>query len=438
MSKGENMWVIILLAIALVVAICCLSRKNQETQATMDSNIGCFHEYDKVFNTKNKFDQNNLYNLFNKFLLENYDYYKVLIDYKHAHNCLPREYCLKYREIVEVGAVLPAKERSKHYKKILESYNNSSDIPLHEITFRIMAMYTDSHKRIKFVKGAQFSMGDFSRAWQIIEIQKKTKNSPVLKQEIIIESQTVTKRRHGFTVSNTFERYYIKQILKNEKSSQSTICAIESAQKSTSICPTESLNYYKALIEMKYNELVEFLLDKYGSAKYDYFTNKTCTSKNKKVGRSNEGLVCHHIDEDKAIMLAEKEFAQKNPFEYQKAHRLVYCNLLEHLLLHIKIAEEPRAKGSNLQEIQGIGGAVCFISRQLNDAYNGYEYKRQSSANLASAIKDNYDAYILILRRLRKIIEDNPILSVIVTREELAKGFDGNVVYRVLKDLYSA
>lgn len=35
-----------------------------------------------------------------------------------------------------------------------------------------------------------------------------------------------------------------------------------------------------------------------------------------------------------------------NPFDYQKANGLVYCNLLEHLLLHVKIAENPNAQAN--------------------------------------------------------------------------------------------
>ena len=90
-------------------------------------------------------------------------------------------------------------------------------------------------------------------------------------------------------------------------------------------------------LKMTYSELVDYLLKKYGPAKCDYFRTEACKSKNPKVSRTSEGLYCHHIDEDKAIMLCNDKFAANNPFEYQKAERLVYCNALEHLILHIKI-----------------------------------------------------------------------------------------------------
>ena len=92
----------------------------------------------------------------------------------------------------------------------------------------------------------------------------------------------------------------------------------------------------KNQLKMTYDELVDYLLKKYGPAQYDYFCNESCKSKNSKVSRTNEGLYCHHIDENKAILLSNDKFAVNNPFEYQKANRLVYCNVLEHLILHIK------------------------------------------------------------------------------------------------------
>ena len=60
----------------------------------------------------------------------------------------------------------------------------------------------------------------------------------------------------------------------------------------------------KNQLKMTYDELVDYLLKKYGPAQYDYFCNESCKSKNSKVSRTNEGLYCHHIDENKAISLA--------------------------------------------------------------------------------------------------------------------------------------
>ena len=193
--------------------------------------------------------------------------------------------------------------------------------------------------------------------------------------------------------------------------------------------------YYQKIMQMSYDELVQYLINKYGPAKFDYFTNESCTAKNKNVTRTSEGLVCHHIDEDKAINLSTVEYAAQNPFEYQKANRLVYCNLLEHFLLHILIAEEPKNINANQNEIQGIGGAICFICKQLNDIYNGYKYDQQWFINIACKVKNDYDSYIMMLKRLWNLVQNNKILSNFVTKEDLAVGFSKVLYQQILNEL---
>ncbi len=191
----------------------------------------------------------------------------------------------------------------------------------------------------------------------------------------------------------------------------------------------------KNQLKMTYDELVDYLLKKYGPAQYDYFCNESCKSKNSKVSRTNEGLYCHHIDENKAILLSNDKFAVNNPFEYQKANRLVYCNVLEHLILHIKIVEEPKNENANQMEIQGIGGAVCFICPQINDYFNGYEFKQQYLINIFSLIENNFNDYIDILEYFLDVVEKNPIYKSIVTKDRLSVGWDQQIVKRVYDQL---
>ena len=191
----------------------------------------------------------------------------------------------------------------------------------------------------------------------------------------------------------------------------------------------------KNQLKMTYDELVDYLLKKYGPAQYDYFCNESCKSKNSKVSRTNEGLYCHHIDEDKAILLSNDKFAVNNPFEYQKANRLVYCNVLEHLILHIKIVEEPKNENANQMEIQGIGGATCFICPQINDYFNGYEFKQQYLINIFSLIENNFNDYIDILEYFLDVVEKNPIYKLIVTKERLSVGWDQQIVKKVYDQL---
>lgn len=194
-------------------------------------------------------------------------------------------------------------------------------------------------------------------------------------------------------------------------------------------------NYYEKIMKMNYYELVQFLINKYGPAKYDYFVNDKCKTTNKKVKRTSEGLVCHHIDEDKAIMLCDEKYAAQNPFEYQKADRLVYCNYLEHLLLHILIAEGPKATNRNINETQGIGGVVNFICKQLNDYYNGYQYSKEWLINTMAVIKDDYESYIMMLKKLWHVIKNNRILASNISKADLAKGSDENVCPSILNRL---
>lgn len=196
----------------------------------------------------------------------------------------------------------------------------------------------------------------------------------------------------------------------------------------------DSLEIKKELA-MTYAKLVNHLLNKYGKAEHDYFRNETCKSKNPKVPRTSEGLYCHHIDEDKAIMLSNDKFAIKNPYEYQKADRLVYCNILEHLILHIKIMEEPKNFEANEYELQGIGGVYNLICPQINDYFNGYSFKQQWLITAFSLIENNFGDYIEILKYVLRVVEANPIYSLIMRKEQLAVGWNKEIVKKVYNRL---
>lgn len=108
---------------------------------------------------------------------------------------------------------------------------------------------------------------------------------------------------------------------------------------------------YKDLLSKTYDKAVEFLLQKYGFAQDDYFREKSYQRymngeiKNitkGKYSRTSEGLYCHHIDEIKELKISDQIFIKINkiPFEYQKKDRLVYCDLIEHTILHVLITKE--------------------------------------------------------------------------------------------------
>ncbi len=155
-------------------------------------------------------------------------------------------------------------------------------------------------------------------------------------------------------------------------------------------------------IEMPYKKQIAYLLKKYGCAKYDYFYTKTCKSKNSKVSRTQEGLYCHHIREDVALCLCEPNFAIKYPFEYQKAENLVYCNLLEHLVLHVKI--------SLMNTHVDFAPGVYYISQDINDMFKTNGELRRWQQRCFLEIQNNYCEYLQILvlaiDRLKKITQE--------------------------------
>ena len=245
--------------------------------------------------------------------------------------------------------------------------------------------------------------------WEMIPCQEFSENSDIDWSKSIHEIDLLLYKKYGL--------------------SDEEIAFIESKVK-----PMDGTSYYESMLKTNYQDIVSALLKKYGSAKHNYFKDTACKIKNPLVTRTNEGLFCHHIDEDKAIMLCNDKFAVNNPFEYQKADRLVYCNLLEHLLLHVKIAENP-SRDANENELPGIGGAINFICKDLNDIYSGKKFSDEWRKNVADKVKDNFDDYIIILRYLWNIVEKNPVYKAIITKEMLCVGWDGKVVKEVMNAL---
>ena len=148
--------------------------------------------------------------------------------------------------------------------------------------------------------------------------------------------------------------------------------------------------------EMNYQEFCEYLRNKYGVPKYDYMTKSF--NKNPKVTRTKEGLVVHHIDEDKMIMLSDKNIAVNYPFEWQTKEHLVYCDYLEHLWLHVLICKYPSPERDPIADV-GIGGVVNFIVPELNDVYSGFQTKQEWRKNCYDKVKNDLIVYMLILNQ---------------------------------------
>lgn len=149
---------------------------------------------------------------------------------------------------------------------------------------------------------------------------------------------------------------------------------------------------YEKVREMKYFDYCEYLKGKYGKAK-DYYMTKSFNKK-PNITRTKEGLFCHHIMEYYIPKLSEKSVASCYSYEYQSPEKLVYCDYLEHMLLHIMISEESVCLGV------GIGGLVVFMIPQLNDFYCDFIPKRVWLLNVKNKIINDKDTYLLLLVRL--------------------------------------
>ncbi len=159
--------------------------------------------------------------------------------------------------------------------------------------------------------------------------------------------------------------------------------------------------YYE--LTLSYYDLVKHLIKKYGPAQYDYFCTPELKSKNPKVPRTSEGLYCHHIFEDRGLQLSTPITARRQPLEWQNKENLVYCNLLEHLLLHIKI--EILRQKTRLMIPMGIetffvGGGIFFVCNDINDLFKSKENFPVWKTRCFEEIKDNYEDYLLILNSL--------------------------------------
>lgn len=157
----------------------------------------------------------------------------------------------------------------------------------------------------------------------------------------------------------------------------------------------------KEVKNLTYLEYCDYLQNKYGMGNVAYMYPSF--NKNQKASRSKEGLIAHHKMENRAIMLADPNHARNWPYEWQLPENLVYCNILEHLLLHILICKYPEVEGL---ESVGIGGIINFIVPELNDVYSGNLSKQEYKQKQYFLYLEKEDLYFKILIFIKEIIPD--------------------------------
>lgn len=167
------------------------------------------------------------------------------------------------------------------------------------------------------------------------------------------------------------------------------------------------------LYEMTYNDYVNFLKNKYGVVPKDYFyiNRKGELAKTGGISRGKDGLYIHHVYECYFLGLSDPIMYTLQCLkpddklkDAQKAENLVYCNLLEHLILHTKIGLEYH-RGS-----EHVG--INFITGDLNRLYElgdqnlieeTYKAPQQIWKRTAySNIKDDYSVYVELCKVIMK------------------------------------
>jgi hypothetical protein len=130
-------------------------------------------------------------------------------------------------------------------------------------------------------------------------------------------------------------------------------------------------NDYLSLLDCSYNKAVNMMLLKYGEVKDDYYREISykrflsgeikSIAKGKYI-RAIEGLECHHIFENQCINLSNKEsiYINKYPYQFQEKKNLIYCDIIEHFILHVLIIKETNGE-------YGEGGNEIYLRPKIND-----------------------------------------------------------------------
>ena len=159
-----------------------------------------------------------------------------------------------------------------------------------------------------------------------------------------------------------------------------------------------NLQEYEKVKNFTYIEYCDYLQMKYGIGLCNYMTPNW--NKIPRISRTKEGLFVHHKYEDHAILLSNKRFASLNPFEWQHAENMIYCDYLEHLFLHILIYENP-AKNKNMLEAVGVGGIFIIVST-LNDFYSGWNTEKLEWMRIClNKISNDKKVYLTLLKRFK-------------------------------------
>ena len=201
------------------------------------------------------------------------------------------------------------------------------------------------------------------------------------------------------------------------------------------------MNYaeYKSVCNLSYIQYCDYLQKKYGIGLSDYMTMGF--NKNPKCSRTKDGLIAHHKMENQANNLSNPADAMKYPFEWQKAHNIVYANMLEHLLLHVLIFRDNIKSG----KISGVGlpGIIVYLLPELNDLYSGKKATQQWRANCYSLVVNDKDVYLAILKQFIGLVKPSihlPLGELLTSYNEeygTWSSLQNYLIYQEIKNIYN-
>lgn len=166
-----------------------------------------------------------------------------------------------------------------------------------------------------------------------------------------------------------------------------------------------TINEFTTVKFMSYDEYCNYLKAKYGEVEYDYFHKDNKDGhliQDNKGSRGSIGLQRHHICEKYVANLSDPRIAAENSFEYQKKENLCYCNLLEHMFLHILIAEDLTSSSEYLGD-----GGVLTITLPINSILAGIKEDSKAFKNkndeiyydFNGIITNNKNTYLALINR---------------------------------------
>lgn len=127
---------------------------------------------------------------------------------------------------------------------------------------------------------------------------------------------------------------------------------------------------------------IDHLKEKYGKVPYSYFCNRDYKSRDTRNSRSKECLQIHHIYENLYAKLSDPKVCIRNcyNFVYQEPHNLVYCDMVEHYIIHLMI-----------QYISKCWNGGCgFLYKDISDILNDYPFKSEYKKRRAKLLLDRY------------------------------------------------